>query len=174
MSVDNQNPVWAVYDEYRTARLNVYYYQYQISKLRRYNILLDIVIALSTSSVIAGLWFWETSIGNVSWKVIGALAAILVVIKPIINISDLIKQKSELFSSWQLLSDGFKKLTILISEQNQYNDEMKKRFHELLDMESDINQKETPEEPDKKLQRRYFEQVNREIPPESLIEPEEN
>lgn len=173
MSNTNQNPIWLAHDEFKTARLNVYYYQYQISRLKLLKLIFDIVAALSTSSIVAGLWFWQTSIGNVAWKAIGALAAVMVVIVPIFNISNRIKQKSEIYSGWCLIDDGFKKLEILIKEQNQYNDEMKNRFHQLLDMESDIKQKEEPEKVNKKIQRKCYEQVNIELTAESFFVPEE-
>jgi ABC-type multidrug transport system fused ATPase/permease subunit len=173
LSINNQHPVWLVHDEFKTARFNLYIYQYQIGTLKLWKIIFDIIAAVSTSSVVAGLWFWETSIGNVAWKAIGTLAAIMVVIVPILNISDRIKQKSELYSGWRLIDDGFNKLEISIREQDQYNDEMKKRFHQLLDMESDIKQKEGPETPSLKLRIKCQEQVNIELPAESFIVPEE-
>jgi hypothetical protein len=41
------HPVWDVYDEARTARLNVRYYERQLASLRRKNISLEVIIALS-------------------------------------------------------------------------------------------------------------------------------
>ncbi len=174
MTINNQHPIWLVHDEFRTARFNLYIYQYQIRVLKRWKMVFDIIAAISTSSVVAGLWFWETSIGNIAWKIIGAIAAITVVIVPILNIANRIKQKSELYSSWCLIDDGFYKLEISIKEKKQYNDEMVKRFHQLLDIESDTKQKEGPEQPSLKMRIKYQELVNQELPAESFFIPEDN
>jgi hypothetical protein len=173
MSNIDQHLVWLVYDELKTARLNLYYYQYQISRLKLIKRIFDITAALSTSSVFAGLWFWQTSIGNVAWKIVIALAVVLADIVPFFKMDDLIKQKSEIYSGWRLIDDGFRKLRISIEEQNKYNDDMKKRFHELIDLASEIYKKEEPEKPDKKLQSKCYEEVNIELPAESFFVPEE-
>ena len=88
MSTDTKHPVWDVYDEYKTARLNVRYYEKKVSRLRHRNLLIEIVLALSVSSGVAGLWLWETAVGGIIWKVLTTLAAFLAVIKPLVKLSD--------------------------------------------------------------------------------------
>ncbi|MBF0320479.1 MAG: hypothetical protein HQL01_11825 [Nitrospirae bacterium] len=57
------NPVWDVYDEYRTARLNVLGNEMQLKWLEKKNKWMEIIIAVSTSSTVAGLWIFDSTVG---------------------------------------------------------------------------------------------------------------
>src|SRR6266404_9611082 len=81
-----ESPVGAVYNELRTARLNVKYLQAKIHTLRNVNIAYEIVLAVATSSAVAGFSFWQQEFGKPIWASIGAAATLLSVIKPILRI----------------------------------------------------------------------------------------
>jgi uncharacterized protein YebE (UPF0316 family) len=173
MNTIAEHPVWAVYDEYRTVRLNMYYYEHQLSSLERNNTILEGVIALSTSSVVVGLWIWGTNIGGIIWKIIATVAAFLSVFKPLVKLPDRIKQRSEILPNWRLLNDEYNKLTISIKERRKYDNEMIDRFHKLLETKTTIVKGEPAEGIDERLRRRCIEKVNRELPPNNFFVPEE-
>ena len=168
-----RHPVWDVYDELRTARLNVRYYERQLSRLRCKNISIELILALSVSLGVAGLWLWQTAVGGIIWKALVTLAAFLAVLKPLIKLSDQIQQKSEVLTSWRLLDDGLRQLTILVSQYGKYDDEMRHRFLTLMQTKTTIIQRELPENIDEKLRRRCFQQVNQELPSDNFFVPEE-
>ena len=80
MNTENEHPVWDVYNEYRTARFSVRYYEKQLANLRRKNFFIEFILAASVSSGVVGLWLWETAVGGIIWKILVTLAAILAII----------------------------------------------------------------------------------------------
>ena len=155
------------------ARLNVRYYEIQLSSLRRNNFLIELVLALSVSSGVAGLWLWETAVGGVIWKVLVSMAAFLAVVKPLFRLSDQVQKKSDILTSYRLLDDGLRQLTILLKERGKYDNEMRNRFHALMETKSAIIKSEPTESIDEKLRTRCFRQVNQELPAENFFIPEE-
>ncbi len=120
------NAVWGVYDEFRTARLNVKYLEAEIRRLNRLNFWHEVVIAISTSSAVAGFSFWQTFFGGYLWTVIGGVAAILSILKPILKLQDQISKKQELLASYRVLDHdliGFLlRLGIVRSTTTQFTD----------------------------------------------------
>jgi hypothetical protein len=170
MSTQLKHPVWDVYNEYRTTRFNVYYYEKTLSKLQRWNFVIELVIALSVPSI-AGLWFWETTVGGFMWKTIAALAALLAIIKPLISLSDKIQRNDEVLTKWRVLHGEFQKLVITISQYRKYDDKMREQFLRLLETKATI--KEPPEAANEKLRMKCFEQVKEELPSDKFFVPEE-
>jgi len=170
MCAQPRHPVWDLYDEYRTARLNVYYYEKTLSKLQRWNFWIELVIALSVPSI-AGLWFFETTIGGIAWKTLAALAAILAIVKPLVKLSDKIQQNDEVLTKWRVLHGELQKLVISISQHRKYDEKMREQFLRLLETKTTI--KEPSEAANKKLKAICFEQVNKALPSDSFFVPEE-
>ncbi len=173
MNTQFQHPLWGVYDEFRTARLSVRYYEIQLRSLRRNNFLMELVLALTLSSGVAGLWFWETIVGGTIWKLLVSVAAFLAVVKPLVRLSDQVKKKSDILTSWRLLDHGLHQLTISSQETGKYDDEMRHRFRSLMETKSAIVESEPTETIDEKLREKCFQQVNQELPADNLFIPEE-
>ena len=173
MRTSEEHPVWILYDELRTARLNVRYYEKQLSSIRRNNIIIEFVLALTVSSGIAGLWLWQNVVGGFIWKGLVTLAAFLAVLKPLIKLSDQIQQKSEILTSWRLLDDGLRNLMLQIKECGNYDKEMLNRFHTMLETKTAIIQREPLERIDEKLREKCFQQVCEELPSDNFFIPEE-
>lgn len=173
MNTNAEHPVWDVYNEYRTSRLNVRYYERQLSSLRFKNYLLEFVLAFSVSSGVMGLWWWETVLGGYIWKALVTLAAFLAVLKPLVRLSDQVQHKSEVLTSWRLLDDSLQQLTILVRQNRKYDTEMRSRLLTLLETKSSIIQREPLESIDEKLRNKCFEQVNQELPADNFFIPEE-
>lgn len=166
------HPVWNVYDEYRTARLNVHIYEKQLSILRRNNFIMESILALSVSSVIAGSWLWETSLGGIVWKILITVAGFLAVLKPLLKFADQIQQQAEILTSWRMLDSGLQKLVLSINQYRQYDDEMRNRFFTLMESKSTIVGKEPLQSPSKRLKSECQNQVNNELPADKFFVPE--
>lgn len=167
------HPVWDVYDEFRTARLNVRYYESRLKKLSKVNSLTEYILAISTSSSVAGLWFWGNTIGDYVWKGLGALAIFLALGRPIFNPTDKIKKASEILSAYKALDHDFNKLKIKISQNKKYDKPLKEEFNTLLEKEGNIISKYTDESIDDELRKKCTEQVKKELPADSFYIPEE-
>jgi len=168
-----QHPVWDIYDEYRTARLNVKINEYQLASFKRYNFWIEFILALTASSSVASFWFWQSVTGQIVWKFFSVLTAILAVLKPMLNLSGKIQKYSEILTDFKSLEHDFHKLTILINQQQRYDAEFKDQFYYLLDQKRFINQK-TNEGTIKKSKKLEFEnQVINELPPTIFYIPEE-
>lgn len=170
-STNCDHPIWDVYDQYRTARLSVRYYEYKLKHLRRHNFRIELVLAISVSSGVAGLWFWETAVGGIVWKIIITVAAFTAVVKPLIKLSDRIQEQSVILAAWRELDDELQKLSILVRQCGKYNTELQNRFLSLMEKRSDIVKKERAEAIDEKLREKCVEQVNQELPSDKFFVP---
>jgi len=170
-STNCDHPIWDVYDQYRTARLNVRYYQYGLKRLRRHNFRIELVLAISVSSGVAGLWFWETAVGGIVWKIFLTLAAFTAVVKPLLKLSDRIQEQSVILAAWRELDDELEKLSILVRQCGKYDSELQNRFLSLMEKRSHIVKSETDEAIDEKLRQKCYEQVNLELPYDEFFVP---
>ena len=167
------HPVWDIYDEYRTARLNVKINEYHLANYKKWNFLIEFLLALTASSSVAGFWFWQSVTGQTVWKYLLVLTAILAVLKPMLNLSGKIQKFSEILTDFKSLEHDFHKLTILINQQQRYDPEFKEQFYYLLYQKRFINQK-TNEGTIRKSKKREFEdQVINELPANSFYIPED-
>jgi hypothetical protein len=167
-----EHPVWNVYDEFRTARLSVRYFEYRLKRIRFWNFWMEFILALTVSSGFAGLWIWNTSSGGIIWKILLSIAAVLAVVKPLVNLSEKIQQSSELVTKWRSLDMEFQKLTIKIFQYKKYDDDMRKQLFNLLDVKSAIN--EPTEAIDEKLRAKCSSLINNvELPTKDFYVPEE-
>ena len=168
--LNNKHPVWDVYGQFRTARFNVHYYEKRLTSPKRWNFAIELIIALSVPTI-AGLWVWSTTIGNIFWQSITAVAAILAIVKPLLGLANKIQENSEVLTKWRVLDGEFEKLTMSISQYRRYDETMRDQFLKLLETKTTI--KEPPEEPSSKLCQKCFDQVDRELPADNFFIPEE-
>ena len=170
---DMNHPVWNVYDEFRTARLNVRYYESQLKKLSTWNSFTEWILAVSASSGVAGLWFWENEIGGFAWKVLGAFTVFLAVGRPILNLTKKINKTSEMLSAYKELDHDFNKLKIKISTHKKYDEPLKDVFEDLLEKKGDIIKRYTDEYINDKLIIKCTQRVNEELPVDRFYIPKE-
>ena len=167
------HPVWDLYNEYRTARLSTLYYEKQLTVSKRWNLMIEIILAATASSGIAGLWFWGTFAGGVIWKGILTIAALLAVIKPFVNLAGQIQQKSELLEYWRSHGNDLYILIVLVKQRKSYDNEIRNRFISMIKAKKGIIQKEPAEGVNEKLRERCYNQVNEELPCNNFFIPEE-
>lgn len=172
MEVKN-HPVWDLYNEYRTARLNKLYFGKQLTVLKRRNLRIDIFLAATASSGIAGLWFWGTFSGGIIWKGILTIAALLAVIKPLVNLAGQIQQMNELLSQWRLYEIDLYVLILRVKQHKSYDNEIQNCFISMMEAKKGIIQKEPLEGENDKLRGRCYNQVNEELSFNDFYIPED-
>ena len=167
-----KHPVWSVYNEYKTARLNVRYYERALWKWKRRNLWIEGILAVATSSVVAGLWLWSSFVGGWVWKIIITIAAVFAVLKPVVKLTEKIEKRSEVLVSYRILDGEFQKLVMEIEQYNKYSASLRERFMALMNMKKDIASREPMDKIDKKLKSKCVEIVNKELPNEAFHIPE--
>src|SRR5687768_5831644 len=86
-------PVWFLYDEYRTSRLSIKCYCHVLERIQRWQLGLEIVIALCASgTALAAFAVWGTAWGKVAWQVLATIAAALAIAKPFLKYDNKIQQ----------------------------------------------------------------------------------
>lgn len=168
---NEEHPVWDVYDQYRTTRLNVKYHQAKLDYLKKWNYITEIILALSTSSSIAGLWFWEGVLGGYLWKIIGSVAAVIAILKPILKLPDKIGKKEEILVGYKALHHDLEKILILISQNKTYDAELKKHFLDALDRKGAIVKRDNDTKVNKKLRDKLQTEVINELPTNNFYIP---
>jgi len=170
--IDN-HPVWDVYNEQRTARLSVLYYECKLRNLKKLNSLGEFILAASAPSGAVGVIFFQTVLSGILWSILLATASIIAIAKPIFNIPNKIQKYSELLGAWRQLDDELNKLKICVKLNSDYSAEARRDFLLLLEVKSSIVKQEAKEEEDRKLKKRCYEQVKLELPDDDYFVPEE-
>ncbi len=165
------NPVWDVYDELRTARLNIKYLQTTIRRLNSWNTFFEILIAVTTSSTVAGFSFWKTAYGGGIWTAVGVVAAISSVIKPILKFPERIGRKEELLASYHILDHDLNTICIEIKHEKKYDDGLYKQFLRALDRKAELVKQDAASGVDERLRIRCREAVEQELPADSFYIP---
>lgn len=92
-----------LYDQYRTARMNHEYYGRRLHNYQRINLIYEIVLALGTSSAVAGFYFWKTDPGKQMWAAFGVVVIIFSVLKPVLQIPKKVERYSRLHAGYGAL-----------------------------------------------------------------------
>jgi hypothetical protein len=166
------HPVWDVYNEYRTARLNVKYYTAELNSLQRENFIIEVILALSVpSSAIAGLWFWSHPIGKEVWKYCISLSAILAFIKPFLNLANKIRLREEILTGYRSLEHDIQKLTIAISQDQKYKPKHRLLLEEALIRKGVLVQKAPRTRVNKRLRKKCRIEISKELPAKNFYLP---
>lgn len=174
MTTREEHPAWGVYDLYRTARLNVKYYTYKLSKVEKVNYFMEIILLITApSSAIAGLWFWETTIGKDIWQYLGVISAIIAVLKPSLSLTKKIKKYEEVLSGYKALEHDLHEIKEFIAQRLKYDKEMQNDFRKALKRKGVLVNKEPGEKIDKKLLACCQNEVDTELPADKFYVPED-
>jgi hypothetical protein len=167
----DRNPVWDVYNDYRTARLNVKYLSIIIGTYENYDFYMALAIAIfAPSSAIAGLGFWNTVIGSYLWKIFIVISSVIALVKPMLKLPEKVKKLQDQLRGYRILENDLKIITIGINQEKQFSQDLRKKFQESLDRLRDLSQKDEVKE-DRKLIRKCFEEVKKELPSSSFYIP---
>jgi hypothetical protein len=159
-----------IHDQHRTARMSCIYYEKRLKALQRQHLLLEIAIAVGTSSGVAGLAFWKGDIGRIIWGAIAAVAAITSAVKPLLGLPRRIEQMTQLRQGYQHTYFGFGKLARQVEENGELTAEDARRSEMLTDELEGVS-KQDEIDPRMGLLKAAQEQVNRELPIERMWMP---
>jgi len=174
MGNSKDHPVWSVYDKLRSARLNVKYYGARLQSIERKNMALEgILLATAPTSAIAGLWFWNTEWGKPTWQVLGVLAAIAAIAKPLLNLTKRIKDYEAVLQGYRTLEYDLMEIKTMVEQKKKYDQPLQAELRKAMQREKTLVAK-TPETVEsKKVKKICQEEVLRELPPEAFFIPEE-
>ncbi len=169
----SSGPVWDVYDELRTARLNVKYHSARLARIEKWNFGLEWTLAVTApSSSVAGLWFWDTEFGGLAWKLLGAVAAVAAVTRPLVGLTKKIKSYEEVLSGYRSLDHDLFEIKVMISQKRAYDRELQAEFKKALRRKGVLAGKGPEAVINEKLRRQCFLDVQRELPDSQFFVPE--
>ena len=148
------------------------YFGYQLKNLKRINSIIEFVLAFTASSVFAGMWFWKSTLGEHIWKILILLTAILAILKPILNLTEKIRNKEEILSRYKILHHECEKISILINQYQSYDVILQERFIELLEKKDEIIKMEKEPSINKKLKIRCEQETEEELLSSNFFVPE--
>ena len=154
-------------DEYRAARLNVIYYGGRLVALQRLNTILEMVIAIGTSGSVASLALFQTNYGKVLFGAVVTISAVFGVLKPILALSKQIERVSKLWSGWNAHYYVLKAAVDSVALNHAITPDVEAIYQAAATRVKELAAIDDPK-PDQKALGRIWEQVNREIPPESF------
>jgi hypothetical protein len=159
-----------VYDSFRTALFNRKYYACRLQRHRQANMWLECVLAIGTSGTVAGLSIWHGGVGKVVWAVFGGLVALTSVLKPVVGLPKSIERFSKLWTGHSRIYYDLEQVVSDIRAERQVTPQMlaalsdARNRHRELALDDDIK-------PVERLRRKYYAEVNNEIPASSLWYP---
>lgn len=122
------HPIWPLYDEMRTARLNKKVLELDIRRLARRILWIEIVIGVTTSSSIGGLWFLQAVWVAWLWKGLGVVAVFMMVLKPILKYQEEKEGNEALLVAYGLFEDQLAAIGREVQTRQAYDTELKARF----------------------------------------------
>ena len=174
MANSKDHPVWSVYDLYRETRLNVKYYSTKLSRLNKFNLALELIIAIAApSSAIAALWFWDNDIGEVVWKYFGVIAAVAAILKPILSLSKKINSYSDVVSGYRAMEFDLYEIKELIIQKGKYYKELQMDFKKALQRQKALAVKDPESKHNKRLIKKFTNEVNQELPSSIFFIPKD-
>jgi hypothetical protein len=159
-----------VYDLHRTALLNQKYYGQRLARYKRWNLVFEITLALSGSGFLASLALFQGAAESRLWQGLVAVAAILVILKPLLGLAGNIDKYSRLFTVY---SELFYELGYISSEikiAQAYTGEVD-RLHRRARARFDSMAREDDPQPSRKFLRRLQQEVNAQLPADRMWVP---
>jgi len=126
------HPVWDVYDELRTARLNIKCLTCEIARLRRCSTTIEVVLALSGATSIGDVAWLQNPLGKTIWGGIGFISMMLIALKPVFPFAEQRTKKERLLISYRILEHDLDCVRIGIRERGEYDDQAKREFRSAL------------------------------------------
>ena len=172
MSKLKHHPVWEVYDLHRDCRLNAKYWSKKLIRIRRFNLAFEYLIMMTApGSAVAGVFFWQTSIGEVIWKALITITALLSIAKPLLKLSDRVANLQGVVIQYRSLDHQLDQLRNNIRRDACYSQAMISTFKNVATQVEKLSESEPIEDINSKLQKACFDQVNKEMPDKSFYIP---
>ncbi len=159
----------SLYDLYRTTAQNERYYAAKLKTFRAWGLYLDIAPAVLAPSCLGSWAFFKEGPGAYVWTVIAALAGILSVVKPFLQLSKGIERYSKLYKAYSDLYFDLKRMVEDVKYTRSFSGEMKRTLNSSRDRHKALSGDDPCR--DKKLENRCFDEVCAQIPVENLWTP---
>jgi len=168
------HPVWNVYDQLKTARLNVLYYEHKLHNTETIMITSQVILAAAVpSSAIAGFEIWDFWLGEYAWEIFVSFSSFVAFIQPFLGLPKKAKKYSVLIDGYKTLYYDLQDIRHKIEEDKTYNTQHKKLFKTAKDRRKKLEVRETGIKLNKRLQKKYQEAVKKELPGKSFYLPPE-
>lgn len=164
------HPVWAVYNELRTARLNTKFEQHKLVGLKRFQFWSDLIIKASAASSIGGLSFMKMDPWALIWSVVGAVAVLLQIVQGCLRLDRSIATKQKSITAYSIFETQLTEIRYQVQQKGAYSKELQAKFNTVFRGKAEL-MKAGDSEVDDKLVRRLQEEVNRELPAEDFFVP---
>jgi hypothetical protein len=165
-----------VHQDYRVVRLNVLYYADIMAREKRWKSAWEISLSVLTLVTFVDVCFlvWLPSV--LAIQVVGVaaalLAAVLALITPFLPIFKDLERHARLYFEYNSMLYAFRELEADMAAADDFTPEMLKEFLRIKDWITNLSEHDDPTSDSRKIELLY-DQVNREIPPESLWMPME-
>jgi hypothetical protein len=136
---------------------------------------LNLLLAVSApSSAIAGLWFWEYPAGEVAWKMLAVVTAVIAVVKPLLQYGPTIQVMEEVLSGYKALDHDLYTLQLDIQREGSYESRLQNQFKAALARKGVLVGRVVEHKEHKDLKRRLEKVVCEELPAEGFFLPEDD
>ena len=163
-----QSELIQIYDLYRTALLNVYYYGQHAKSLGRRSLILQVVAAIGSSATLIGILAKAPTI----LLIVTAAVAISSAVSPVLGYADKIAKFERLHFAYNQVFYTLRRLVGEIRSHEEFNDKHRAVAQMLFQQHSALGPLDETD-PDAKLIETMQARVNQEIPPEALWLPRE-
>jgi hypothetical protein len=175
---NNEHPVWDVYNLYRTARLNVRYYEERLGRITLYNNVIEWIIAVATPTTALGAFLHDSplldnGIGSISWQIVAGLAAFLTSIKQYFQFPKKIGKMEHALSAYRALEFDLEQIVLKIKKERTYSKISMQMFDEAQKKKGKLVCDPPENKQDKKLIQKMTDEVLEKLPLEFFYEPEE-
>ncbi len=169
-----KHPVWSVYDQLRTSRLNVLYYTAKLEFSERLQLLMQLILAATVpSSAIAGFELWDFGLGKYAWEILVSLSSLIAFIQPFIGLQKKIKKLDELTVGYKILYFDLIDIKQKIEEEQKYTSSHQRLFKAARNRRKKLEIKETGLWQNNKLRNECQDKVKSELPAKYFYVPEE-
>lgn len=163
-------PIKAVYAAYRTELMNRKYYGRRLAATKRLAQVMDITVAVGTSTAIGTWALWRTGGGHHVWEILSAFAAIVAVIKPFLQLPSHADRYGRLFAGHGTVFYDLRALVQEIDRVRDYPQSVHAAYAAVCDRAKALSIDDDPT-PKGRILRRCFREVKQEIPESGLWWP---
>ena len=167
----------SLYNDYRTALLNKKYYGCKLVYVQRWNLWLNVLIAVTAGGGGAGGFTeWMKSSAeaheeiNIAWSLLSAGAGLVAVLKQYVHLDVKIENYSKLFTEYTKIASNFRVLVQRVQQYRAVPAEIVSRYDELAELFADLEARDDPK-PSARLLDKMQMAVNSEVPPNQLWLP---
>lgn len=162
--------VWQLYDALRTALLNKKYYGCRLVVQRRLNFWLEWILAFATSTAVAAWAIWKQDFGANLWAVIGAIAVILSITKPLLKLPEDLERLGRLHTGF---TAAHADLTALVEEVRATRGVTPEHVAEYQRIRTRLHELATHDDPrpNTRLKEQCTQEVLNELPQEQFWSP---